>query len=262
MRLLTLAALAVLMAACAHRAPGELDIDRSISAQGQGSRIQFIVLHYTASDRARSLSLLSTGQVSSHYLITDEDPPHIYQLVDETRSAWHAGLSQWRGRTWLNSSSIGIEIVNPGYTEQGNGTVQWHPYSEPQITSVIALVRDIATRHGIAPENIVAHSDIAPQRKQDPGPLFPWSRLAAEGLGRWYEPAAVAAYRHRFERDGLPDIAWFQEQLGRVGYEVPTHGVLDKPTSKVLKAFQMHYRPNNINGQPDMETAALLAALK
>src|SRR5690606_36481838 len=177
--------LAGLLASCATQPPGAYSLDRSIMAKSQGSRVQQIVLHYTVSDRKRALALLSKGEVSSHYLVTDEEPPRVYQLVVESRSAWHAGQSYWRGRTWLNATSIGIEIVNPGYVRQGDSTV-WQAYSEAQIQTVIALVRDIKQRHGVSSENIVGDSDIAPQRKQDPGPLFPWHRLAQQGLARWY----------------------------------------------------------------------------
>jgi len=254
-------ALASLVAGCASPGPAGITIDRSITARSQDSRVQFLVLHYTAADRQRALHLLSKGEVSSHYLVTDDEPARVLQLVDENRRAWHVGASQWRGRTWLNASAIGIEIVNPGFTTLPDGRRQWHPYSDSQIATVIALVRDIAARHGIAPQDIVGHSDVAPLRKQDPGPLFPWARLAAEGLGRWYEPAAVAAHRLRFERDGLPQVTWFQQQLARLGYAVPLHGMLDEATMTVLAAFQMHYRPQDIRGMPDAETAAILAAL-
>ncbi|GAA5233928.1 N-acetylmuramoyl-L-alanine amidase [Verticiella sediminum] len=250
-----------LLAACATRGPGGYIMDDSLTATGQSSRAQFLVLHYTAADTPRSLHLLSREEVSAHYLITDDDPPRIFRLVDEDRSAWHAGHSQWRGRTWLNASSIGIEIVNPGYTTQPDGSRLWHPYSPRQIDAALALAADIVQRHQIDPRNVVGHSDIAPQRKQDPGPLFPWQEFAAHGLIAWPDNAALRAHRVRFERDGVPDVAWFQEQLARVGYEVPRHGMLDEPTRNVVAAFQMRYRPQDIAGEPDRETAALLAAL-
>ena len=255
-----LALLSCLLASCATQPPGSYSVDRSITAKSQSSRVQHIVLHYTVSERQRAISLLSQGEVSSHYLVTDETPPRVYQMVDEDRSAWHAGQSYWRGRTWLNATSIGIEIVNPGHASQGGRTV-WQPYTEAQIQTVIALVSDIARRHGVPAENIVGHSDIAPQRKQDPGPLFPWKRLAQQGLAKWYEPEVATAKMIEFSRDGVPAIDWFQQQLARVGYEVPRHGQLDEATINVLKAFQMRYRPQDISGTPDAETAAILAAL-
>ncbi len=251
----------VALAGCAGLGTDTLHIDRSISSPNHSSRVQFVVLHYTVSDLPRSIHLLTKGEVSSHYLITDESPARILQLVDENRSAWHAGLSQWRGRTWLNASSIGIEIVNPGYTENPDGTLTWHPYSDSQIQALKLLLHDIMARHDIRPENVVGHSDIAPTRKMDPGPLFPWKRLADAGLARWYNAIAYDAAIARFQLHGVPEVSWFQEQLAKVGYEVPQHGALDDTTRKVLRAFQMRYRPANIEGNPDVETAAILAAL-
>lgn len=261
-RLCLAATFTAALAGCAATGPEGLRIDRSIESSSHSSRAQFLVIHYTATNRDHSLQLLSQGKVSSHYLVTDDEPAHVYQLVDESRSAWHAGESQWRGRTFLNASSIGIEIVNAGFTDNPDGTRQWYPFSPSQIDAVTKLVRDITRRHGIAPRDVVAHSDIAPQRKQDPGPLFPWADLAAQGLVRWYDPAAVAAHQVRFSREGVPDVAWFQTQLARIGYEVPRHGMLDQPTRNVIAAFQMRYRPQDIAGQPDLQTAATLAAIE
>ena len=124
-----------------------LRIDRSHPSINQDNRIQFVVLHYTNASLERSLALLTKGEVSAHYLIGD-GPATVYQLVDENRRAWHAGESQWQGRTWLNSSSIGIEIVNPGFDETANGRV-WYPYSEAQVQSLIALLKDIVKRNNI-----------------------------------------------------------------------------------------------------------------
>ena len=124
-----------------------LRIDRSHPSANQDNRIQFVVLHYTNASLERSLALLTHGEVSSHYLIGD-GPATVYQLVDESRRAWHAGDSQWQGRTWLNSSSIGIEIVNPGFADTPNGRV-WYPYSEAQIQALIALLKDIVKRNNI-----------------------------------------------------------------------------------------------------------------
>lgn len=251
------------LAGCATPPSAPYTLDDSQRSISHSSRARFIVLHYTAADRARSLHLLSQGAVSSHYLVSDETPGKIYALVDENRAAWHAGASSWYGYTWLNGSSIGIEIVNPGWVDDGRGGRSWpYPFTETQIEAVIALVRDIAKRHGVEPRNIVAHSDIAPTRKQDPGPLFPWKRLAQAGLGRWYNEALAADFRRIFEEKGLPDAAWFQENLARVGYGIEHTGKFDEPTIKTLAAFQMHYRPERSDGLPDAETAAILQALR
>jgi N-acetylmuramoyl-L-alanine amidase len=254
---------ALALAGCATAPLRPYTLDDSLQAASQSSRVRFIVLHYTASDRARSLQLLSQGKVSSHYLVSDELPGKVYALVDENRAAWHAGPSSWYGYTWLNASSIGIEIVNPGWVDDGRGGRAWlHPFNEAQIQAIIALVQDIAQRHGVEPRNIVAHSDIAPTRKQDPGPLFPWKRLAAAGLGRWYDEALAADFRLAFEAKGVPDAAWFQENLARVGYGIERTGNFDEATIKTIAAFQMHYRPARSDGLPDAETAAVLQALR
>ena len=242
---------ACLLAGCAAGPP----IDTSYRSVSQDSRVQFLVLHFTSEGFAPSLRMLTQGPVSSHYLVND-DPPTIYRLVDEDRRAYHAGLSSWKGYTHINASSIGIEIVNTADRYDPN----WAPYPEPQIQAVLALVRDIVRRHDIRPERVVGHSDIAPQRKVDPGPKFPWKRLADEGLIPWPDAARVAQRRPAYEA-ALPDIAWFQRQLARHGFAVPEHGQLDEATRRVIAAFQMKYRPAAYDGTPDAETAALLDAL-
>jgi N-acetylmuramoyl-L-alanine amidase len=251
MRVLLFACCALLLSACST-APS---IDRSIVSANQDSRVQYVVLHYTSTDLDHSLALLTQGEVSSHYLIA-EQPATIYQLVDENRRAWHAGESQWRGRTWLNASSIGIELVNQGFTDTPTGRV-WQPYSEAQIDALIVLLKDIVQRHHLPLGSIIGHSDIAPQRKQDPGPLFPWQRLAQAGLIRWPDAAAVARLQLTYARQ-LPDWRWFQRRLARQGYEVAQDGQDSQAMRNVLSAFQMKYRPARYDGQADAETAALL----
>jgi len=254
MKALFLAALTLLLVGCASGP----SIDTRHTSRGQDSRVQFIVLHYTSADLQRSLQLLEGDDVSSHYLI-DEGPATIYRLVDEDRRAWHAGDSEWNGRTWLNATSIGIELVNRGFVDTPSGRL-WYPYSERQIQALIALLKDIMQRHGLKPGAIVGHSDIAPQRKVDPGPLFPWKRLAESGLVPWPDAAAVRRQQALFAAR-LPDAAWFQAQLARQGYRVPDSGQLDLETRNVLAAFQMKYRPSRFDGEPDAETAAILAVL-
>ncbi|MDR6164788.1 N-acetylmuramoyl-L-alanine amidase [Pseudomonas fluorescens] len=234
--------------------------DTSHPSTNYDSRIQFVVVHYTSASLERSLQLLTHGEVSSHYLIGDDKGATIYKLMDENQRAWHAGESQWQGRTWLNSSSIGIEIVNPGYKDTPTGRL-WYPYSEAQIQSLITLLKDISQRNGISPRHIIGHSDIAPLRKLDPGPLFPWKRLADEGLGLWPNEQAVARQQAVFNSSPLPEIGWFQAQLARLGYDTPQTGELDVATRHVLAAFQMHYRPARFDGMPDAQTAALLLVL-
>lgn len=255
---------ALLLAACASVAPtppGQAaapgpHIDRSYTSQNQDSRALYIVLHYTVLDWEKSLKVLTTGgQVSAHYLVRDK-PVASYALVDENRRAWHAGLSYWAGNTNLNSASIGIEIVNPGFVDTPAGRV-YAPFPQAQVDEVIALVRDIQQRHKVKPERILGHADIAPGRKQDPGPLFPWKQLADAGLIPW--PDAPQVLLRTLEHEVAPrDAAWLQERLARIGYNLPRTGLLDGPTRDVISTFQMKYRPRDIGGLPDAETAALI----
>ena len=240
-------------------------IDTSYTAVNQDSRVQYLVIHFTNETWDSSLSTLTAGKapVSSHYLVRD-DPPVAYRLVDEGRRAWHAGVSSWQGQTQLNAASIGIEIVNLGETGSPPGTARGNlafvEYPAAQVDAVVALVKDIVKRHDIRPDRIVGHSDIAPQRKVDPGPKFPWKRLADEGLIPWPDAAAVAQRRPSFEQS-LPNVEWFQEKLARVGYAVPRNGELDEATTNVISVFQMKYRPARYDGLPDAETAAILDVL-
>lgn len=239
--------------------PAPPAIDRSLSAKGQSSRVKFIVLHYTVSDLPQSIKILSEQTVSAHYLLTDQNPPVVYGLVDETRQANHAGVSNWKTYTQLNVSSIGIEIVNPGFTESPNGRL-WYGFPQYQIDRLIVLLKEIVARHDIPPENILGHSDVAPQRKSDPGPMFPWYQLAQHGLIAWPDANKVAMVRPAFELQ-LPDATWFQQKLALHGYAVPRTGIFDEQTRAVIGAFQMKYRPAIFDGVPDAETAAMLDVL-
>jgi N-acetylmuramoyl-L-alanine amidase len=255
MKTLAATLLIALLAGCATGP----QYDKTYTAKGQSSRARFLVLHYTVGDRASSLKTLTEQQVSAHYMVTDDPKPVIYNLVDETNAAWHAGNSSWKNYTQLNNSSIGIEIVNPGWKDTPNGRV-YAPFPQSQIDAIIPLVRDIVTRHHITPENVLGHSDIAPLRKQDPGPMFPWKQFADAGLVVWPDAARVAVVTPVFQAQ-LPDAAWYQKKLTAWGYGLVQSGNLDEQTRTVLSAFQMKYRPANIDGMPDVETAALLEAL-
>ncbi|UMR30085.1 N-acetylmuramoyl-L-alanine amidase [Massilia sp. MB5] len=168
-------------------------VDRSLSSPDQSSRVKYLVLHYTVTDTPRSIHIFtghSQGQASIHYLLTDAEQPVIHGIVDESRAAYHAGSdSGWKNDRQLNLTSIGIEIVNAGWVDGPNGRT-WAPFPEKQIDTLIPLVKDIMARHHIAPEHVLGHSDIAPQRKQDPGALF----LEAPCGGR---PGAVAGRSRR-----------------------------------------------------------------
>ncbi len=251
---LGLALVAALMAGCAT-----VPLDTSYSSVSQGSRVRYLIIHYTVLDMPTSIRVLTQQVVSSHYLVGDQTDPVVYRLVDESQRANHAGASAWKSDTNLNSSSIGIEIVNPGMTKSEQGPV-YYPYPQKQIDWVIALVRDIVQRHGITPDHVLGHSDIAPQRKQDPGPLFPWKQLADAGLVLWPDATRVAALRPAYEAV-LPDVVWFQKRLAEHGFTVPQTGVLDEPTRTVIAALQMKYRNSNYDGTPDAETAAILNVL-
>jgi N-acetylmuramoyl-L-alanine amidase len=235
-------------------------IDTRYTAQGQDSRVLFLILHYTDENLADSVRILTQQQVSAHYLLSDENPPRIYRLVDENRRAWHAGDSYWKGHALLNSSSIGIEIVNPGRITLADGSKGFAPYPPQQIDLLVTLVKDIVARHQIQPARILGHSDIAPQRKIDPGALFPWKRLADEGLIPWPDAQRVDAQKAVYASQ-LPDVAWFQKGLATLGFRVPVSGELDDATRRVIAAFQMKYRPARYDGEPDAETAAMLQVL-
>lgn len=210
-------------------------LDTSHPSVNFDGRVQYVIMHYTSTSMEKSLQLLTHGEVSSHYLIGDDSKATIYKLVDESARAWHAGESEWEGRTWLNSSSIGIEIVNPGFKDTPAGRL-WYPYTEAQIQSITVLLKDIVKRNKIDPKHIIGHSDIAPTRKQDPGPLFPWKRLAAEGLGIWPDERLVAQHQALLATN-LPSISWFQQQLARLGYSTPQTGELDTATRHQAKPW-------------------------
>ena len=233
-----------------------LKIDTSHQATGHDQRIQWVVLHYTAANLQRSIHLLTTTDVSSHYLL---DGTRVYRLVDEKYRAWHAGDSQWQGRTWLNSSSIGIELVHPGYLQTVKGR-QWQPWDSEQIETLLRLLKDITGRYRLGIDSIVGHADIAPQRKLDPGPRFPWFRLAQEGLIRWPLHEDIQQQLPVYEQK-LPEPLWFQQQLQTLGYAVNPSAVLDRQTRNVLAVVQMKYRPERFDGNPDAETAAILWSL-
>lgn len=235
-----------------------LQVDTRYSSVNHDSRVQYVVLHYTSSGFERSLGHLLHGEVSSHYLIGAQ-PPTIYRLVEEDRRAWHAGDSSWQGRTWLNSTTIGIEIVHPGYSDTAAGRV-WHPWQQNQIDALIPLLQDILQRHGLGPERVLGHSDIAPQRKVDPGPLFPWQQLAEAGVAIWPEQAQVEQNLRQLDGQ-TPPIEWFEMALEQFGYNLARTPEQVNATRNLLAAFQMRFRPARFDGLADAETAAILAAL-
>jgi N-acetylmuramoyl-L-alanine amidase len=250
-------AMALAVAGCATAPTGPKIDTKTYRSQTHESRARFIVLHFTALDFDKSVQVLTKGAVSSHYLIGDDPKAKIYLLVDEERRARHAGISSWRGETLLNSASIGIEIVNLGGS--GVDPAAFAPFSDEQITQTVALVKDIARRHQVAPHRIVAHGEIAPTRRVDPGPRFPWRRLFEEGLIPWPADAAVAAAATQLA-GVVPDAVWLQDRLTRHGFGLERSGVIDAGTTAAVKNFQMRYRPSKPDGVLDLETAALLMA--
>lgn len=255
MKIISLFTLMIMLAGCT----AEPRISTKFSSHSQSDRVKYIIIHYTFGDLPRSLETLTQDEVSAHYLLTDTDKPFFYKLVDESRQANHAGLSSWKIYNQLNSSSIGIEIVNQGFADVPAGRV-WYPYSQAQIDQLILLLKKIVAQHKIKPENILGHSEIAPQRKQDPGPVFPWKQLADAGLVPWPDQSRVAE-RLVIYQSLIPDIAWFQQKLAQHGYAVPQTGVLDQETRNVVVVFQSKYRQALFDGMPDAETAAILDVL-
>jgi N-acetylmuramoyl-L-alanine amidase len=215
-----------------------------------------LLLHYTGMKTAEdALARLTdpAAKVSAHYLVHEDGRSE--QLVPEARRAWHAGVASWKGETYINSRSVGIEIVNPGH-EFG-----YRDFPEAQIEAVIALCRDIVARHAIPPERVLAHSDVAPARKQDPGERFPWARLAAAGIGLWAEPAPIAAGVILGPNDRGTEVEELQQMLARYGYAAEVTGFYEQITGDIVTAFQRHFRPARVDGIADVSTRQTLARL-
>lgn len=206
--------------------------------------VDILILHYTGmlSGEAAIARLRDpVARVSSHYVV--EEDGAVFRLVPEGRRAWHAGVSHWRGQTLLNGRSIGIEIVNPGH-EHG-----YRPFPALQMAVVCELSLGILARHPIPARNVVAHSDVAPDRKEDPGELFDWEGLARNGVGLW--PAEESRLRPGEARIAGDPLAL----LGRIGYRT------DLPLPVLLRAFQRHWRPERVDGIADAGTLARLGAV-
>lgn len=214
-----------------------------------------LVLHYTGmADCPSALRRLRdpAAEVSSHYVVAENG--EVLQLVPEHRRAHHAGRGSWGAETDLNSASVGIEIVNGGH-EFG-----LPPYPEVQVASVAALCRDIMDRHAIPPERVLAHSDLAPSRKEDPGELFPWAVLARAGVGLWVPPdGSVEPALARGASGGA--VRRLQADLARWGYGIAADGFFGAETATVLRAFQRRYRPSRVDGKADAGTLATLDRL-
>jgi N-acetylmuramoyl-L-alanine amidase len=231
-------------------------------ARRDGIPPDMLLLHYTGMRNAEAaLQRLCdpAAEVSAHYLIHEDG--EIVQMVPEMRRAWHAGAAAWGRQRDINSHSIGIEIVNPGH-DHG-----YRDFPARQIDAVVALCSDILERHAIKPERVLAHSDVAPLRKEDPGERFPWGTLHAAGIGRWVKPVPLTpATSGLSPGDTGRDVEAMQRKLRDYGYAFEASGTYDPMTEKVITAFQRHFRPERVDGIADASTRTtldqLLAALK
>src|SRR5471032_1393060 len=233
-------------------------------AQGADPRVRFLVIHYTAEDFSNALNTLTDEHVSAHYLIpasppVEEGKPVAWQLVPESERAWHAGASGWRGRNNLNDTSIGIELENKGYSKHLLGK-RFYPYPAAQIDLLASLSQQIVARYQIEPRNVVGHSDIAPLRKVDPGPLFPWQELAKRGIGAWPDPPLVQKYLAGRAPNQPVDRQALLRKLQEYGYPL-TDGMTPDQQRHVIAAFQMHFRPSDYRGEADAESDAIISAL-
>jgi N-acetylmuramoyl-L-alanine amidase len=255
---------------------------RQTESANHNSRVSIIVIHHTTSnfeDALETLTQPSDNSVSSHYLIPEpddvtyaEEKVQTYQLVPEARRAWHAGVSYWAGKSGLNDQSIGIELVNQTYCHAsdensnpyaGNSErICFYPdFADAQLALLVDLLDEIHQRHpGIRPTHIIGHADIAPDRKIDPGPRFPWQRLSRLGYGAWYDDDVVIRFWERFRAAPLP-LKNVQLALLAYGYKIDPTGSADDQTESAVRAFQMHFRPSTVTGTATIETTAVLFAL-
>jgi len=224
--------------------------------RNHGRQPDMIVLHYTGMpDVEGAIAQLCTAgtDVSAHYIVLEDG--RIVQCVPESKRAWHAGLSFWAGEEDINSCSIGIEIINRGH--------DWGYPDFPlrQIAAVIALCRGIMLRRKVPSHRVLAHSDVAPSRKKDPGEKFPWHSLANSGVGHWVQPAPVVRGETLKLGNISDEVAGMQAAFARYGYGIPTHGKYDGATMEVVTAFQRHFRPERVDGVADHSTMTTLQAL-
>ena len=214
-----------------------------------------LILHYTgmtSGEAALARLRDPAAKVSAHYMV--EEDGRVFALVDEARRAWHAGVSSWQGSTDINTRAIGIEVVNPGH-EFG-----YRPFPARQIDALVALLGDIRSRWTICDKAILAHSDVAPGRRQDPGELFPWETLAAAGHGLWVTPRDAPGEAIAPGDEGSP-VAFLQNAFSRLGFNCPTTSRFDSSTQDVVVAFQRHWVQTRTDGHADGATRARLMAL-
>ncbi len=218
--------------------------------------IDILLLHYTGMpDDEQALAWLRDprGQVSSHYFVHQDG--RVLLLVPEERRAWHAGEARWGTASDINSRSIGIEIANGGHPAGLPG------FPDAQIEALITLCRGILSRNPIPPHRVLAHSDVSPGRKLDPGERFPWARLAAAGVGHFVEPVAIGDGRFFQKGDQGAAVEALQAMLALYGYGIDVSGAFDQRTENVVAAFQSHFRPARVDGVADRSTIETLKAL-
>jgi N-acetylmuramoyl-L-alanine amidase len=228
----------------------------NFEARRCGMRPTILLLHYTgmaSAEKAADWLCGSESRVSCHYLV--DEAGRILQMVSESMRAWHAGESCWGGEADINSASIGIEIHNPGHGPD------YRNFPEPQMQAVEALSLDIIARHRIRPERVLAHSDVAPARKRDPGEKFDWARLGGAGVGLWREPAMIEGDAGFGLGDQGEGVLRLQQAFGRYGYGIAANGLFDEATECVVAAFQRHFRPALVSGRADHSTIGTLNRL-
>lgn len=252
-----------------------------VPSANQNSRVNHLVIHFTSEGFEESLTVLtepSPNPVSAHYLVPEQNDLsypfkslRVHRLVEEQHRAWHAGESQWFNESSLNDRSIGIELVNRSQCRRATRDsdplpplvqqCRFLPYPDDQIDALIELINGILERHPeITPLNIVGHADIAPNRKVDPGPLFPWKKLHSAGIGAWYFPGDQAFYLNHLKQHPI-DTTTAQQALAFVGYPIETSGTEDAASQRAVRAFQMRFRPDQYSGFLDDETIAISLAL-
>ena len=219
-------------------------------------RPELLILHYTGMESAKAardwLCNPASG-VSCHYLVDEKGS--ITKMVDETLRAWHAGVSRWKSREDINSASIGIEIHNPGHD------LGYADFPSAQMEAVIRLCRDIVLRNEIVAKDILAHSDVAPLRKQDPGEKFPWATLHRAGIGHWVTPTPVTVGEELKLGDRGPAVEALVRALSAYGYGLAPADVFDPTVAAVVTAFQRHFRPARVDGIADHSTIDTLNRL-
>lgn len=253
-----------------HISPAKID-KHSYQAKGQDERIKFIVLHYTVSTDEGNLKTLTTEKVSAHYLVTSVPSEPVYNLVDDHKRAWHAGVSEFAGRTNINDTSIGIEIASlavngsPAERKKFGFFLPYDyfiEYPEAQFQKVVSLVQDLSSKYNISAKHILAHSDIAPTRKMDPGPKFPWERLYKEyGLGAWFDEADKQAFLNDRATYEKASIASIKGEFKKYGYKANDTNLWDEDSRRLIYNFQAHFLPHNLTGNMDLETYATIKAL-